>query len=152
MADSIQKDPQGPDWPLGFIAVAVPSTPVSIMSKVDPNNVNSPGQSIPSGGTLPAGALSYTIRAKKIIFQARKPGASNTGTVVNTGNIYIVRVGVGAGTGNRVDQGSIIRTIQPTDPPWEMHVDEDGSESLNPYRYFVDADTAGDGVYPLLII
>src|SRR5713226_6520370 len=98
MANSILKDRHGPDWPLGFIQVVTPGTPVNIMSVVDPSNLNDPATPTPST----AGADEFTVRAQQIAFLAFKPGASH-GTQNNTGNIYIVRKGSGGGSGNRDD-------------------------------------------------
>lgn len=152
MANSIQQDSRGPDWPLGCVTIVTPGTPVNIMFNVDPNNVNDPSAPVPSGtGTFPALTLPYTPKCQQIIFQALKPGASH-GTAANTGNIYIVRKGVGAGTGNRDDQGSIIFTLTPTA---NLLVFPNGYglvDSINPYRYFIDGDTAADGCYITLII
>lgn len=146
MANSIQIDPQGPDWPIGFIKVVTPGTPVGLMSVVDPNGVNDPSTATP--GT--SGAAEYTIRAQQIMIQALKPGASH-GTTFNTGNVYIMRKGAGSGLGNRDDTGSIVATLNPGQTFFMS------SAALNhnvwsPYRYSVDADNANDGVFVTLIM
>ena len=141
---SIQKDRQGPDWPLGTIVVVTPGTPVSIMSLVDPNNLNAPGT--PTPGT--SGADEYTVRAQQICFQGFK--ANTHGLQANTGNIYIVRKGV-QGAGNRDDYGSIVAVIPSGLTMWLA------SAALNrnvfsPYRYFIDADNANDACQVTLLI
>jgi hypothetical protein len=146
MANSIQRDIHGPDWPLGSIAVAVPGTPVVITSLIDPSDVNEPDT--PTPGT--SGAGEYTIRAQQILFQGVKSNAGS-GTVNNTGNIYIVREGAGGGSGNRTDFGSIVAVIA----PGQTFIL--GSAALNrnvynPYRYFIDADNANDACQVTLII
>jgi hypothetical protein len=142
MTTTIQKDISGPDWPLGFINVATPGTPINFMANVDPNSVNSPG--------TPTSSISYeyTVRAEEIMVQAFKPASH--GTQNNTGNIYIMRRGV-AGGGNRDDTGSIVATLTPgqtlffTAAAVNVNV-------WNPYRYFIDADNSGDGAFVTLII
>jgi hypothetical protein len=146
MANSVQQDWNGPDWPLGFIDVATPGTPVGIMSLVDPSSVNSP--SSPTPGT--ADANEYTQRAQQIIFQAMKPGTTH-GTQNNTGNVYIVRVAQGSGTGNRDDYGSIVKTLV----PGETFILASAALNRNvfsPYRYRIDADNAGDGAFVTLLM
>lgn len=146
MTASVQQDRSGPDWPLGFISVATPGTPVGMMSLVDPTGVNDPAS--PTPGT--SGADEYTARAQQIMIQGMKPGASH-GTANNTGNIYIVRKGQGAGAGNRDDTGAIVATIAPgqtlflASAPLNRNV-------WSPYRYSIDADNAGDGAFVTLII
>lgn len=131
MANSVQLDRNGPDWPLGFVAVATPGTPVSIMTNI----VN--------GGTWVTNS-EYDIRMCQILFDAHKPNGS-AGTVANTGNVYLVRVGVGAGLGNRTDYGSIIYTIPPGANSYFPLVAA-VRNVYSPFRYYVDADNAGDGV------
>lgn len=146
LTNSIQQDWAGPDWPLGFIKVVTPGVPVRITSVVDPNNVNDP--SSPSPGT--PGSNEYTQRSQQIMFQAFKPGASH-GTTYNTGNIYIVRRGCGGGGGNRDDMGSIVATLF----PGTTILLGSAAKNLNvwnPYRYYIDADNANDGVFVTLII
>jgi len=143
MTASIQRDVNGPDWPLGFIGVTTPGTPVGFMSVVDPTSDNAPG--------TPTNSTNYptTIRAEEIMIQAFKPAAS--GTQFNTGNIYIVRRGAGGGSGNRDDTGSIVATLTPgqtlffTAAAVNVNV-------WSPYRYSVDADNPGDGAFITLIV
>jgi hypothetical protein len=145
MTNSVHRDYQGPDWPLGWIQVVTPGTPVEIMSLVETTQPepNEP-ETLSSGG-----GGEYTFRAQQILFQAYKPGTH--GMVPNTGNIYLVRDGVGSGTGNRDDQGATVVVIQPGQT-FSL-----GSAALNrnvfsPFRYSVDADNGGDGVLVTMII
>jgi hypothetical protein len=146
MTASIQKDRVGPDWPLGYINVATPGTPIGIMSVVDPTGVNDPAS--PTPGT--PGADEFTVRAQQIVIQAYKPGPSH-GMVRNVGDIYVVRKGVSPGTGNRDDTGSIIFVLEPgqtltlASAPLNRNV-------FNPYRYSIDADNANEGAIVTLII
>ncbi len=142
MTTTIQKDIHGPDWPIGFINVTTPGTPVGFMINVDPNAYNAP--------ETPTGAFSYeyTIRAEEIMVQAYKPAAH--GTQNTTGNIYIVRRGV-AGGGNRDDTGSIVATLVPGQTLF-FTAAAVNRNVWNPYRYFVDADNSGDGAFITLIV
>jgi hypothetical protein len=154
MANSIMKDRQGPDWPLGVIAVGTPGTPVNIMSLVDPTNLNAPQGAVPAASAnntgAPTGGNEYTERAQQIIFQAYKSN-SGTGLTSNTGNIYIVRSGAGGGSGNRTDFGAIVACLSPgqtlilVGAPMNKDV-------FSPYRYRIDADNAGDSCLVTLII
>jgi len=141
MANSIQKDREGPDWPLGSIVVATPSTLVGIMSVVDSGSVDSPGVGGATSGE-------YAVRAQQIIFQAFK---ASGGLAVNTGNIYIVRTGVGAGSGNRTDTGSIVAVLTPGQT-FVLGSAAFNRNVYNPYRYRIDADTANDACQCTLII
>lgn len=146
MTASVQQDHQGTDWPLGFIAVVTPGTPVNFMSLVDPANLNDPATYTPDT----PGAAPYTVRCNQIEVWALKPGTSH-GTQVNAGNVYIVRKGVSPGTGNRDDTGSIVATLFPGQS-WKLPASPLNRNVLSPYRYSVDADNAGDGVMVTLII
>lgn len=145
MANSIQLDIQGPDWPLGSIVVTAPGTPVNIMKLVDSTNSQAP--QTPVSDVNPR---QYTPRCQQIIFQGFKTNAG-TGLVVNTGNIYIVRTGVGAGTGNRADMGSIVAVIAPGQSFVLASAPINGNV-YNPYRYFIDADNANDAAQVTLLI
>ena len=147
MGVSVHKDKQGPIWPLGQIAVVTPGTQVSIMSLVDSTNVNAPES--PTPGT--SGADEYTSRAQQIIFQAYKAGA---GTILagNTTNklVYVVRKPT-PGNGGTGDTGVVVVALS----PGQTFVL--GSAALdrnvyNLYEYFIDADTAGDGIQVTAII
>jgi hypothetical protein len=145
LANSVHQDRHGPDWPLGNIVVAVAGTPVNIMSLVDSTSVNAPENASSSQ------TAEYTVRAQQIIFQALKAGAGPPALTNNTGLLYIIRKGAGVGTGNKTDLGTIIKVLAPGET-WVL-----GSAALNrnvydPYRYYVDADTAGDAALVTLII
>lgn len=140
---SVQQDKLGPDWPLGFIKVVTPGVPVGIMSLVDPTSVNDPSTSDP-----PTAGYEIPIQCNQIVFQGFKPGAAH-GTQNNTGNVYIMRKGVG-GDGSRDDDGSRVATIAPGQTYTLAPAATKGA-AFSPYRYFVDADNANDGVYPLLV-
>lgn len=148
MADSIQKDRNGPDWPLGVIVVATPGTPVGIMKLVDPNSYNAPETAVPQVPPLPSNE--YTVAAQQIMFQGFKKDVTH-GLTMNTGNIYVVRRGQGTGAGNRDDYGSIVAVISPgatfflASAPLNLNV-------FSPYRYFIDGDNADDAAVVTLII
>ena len=154
MPNSIHKDKQGPDWPLGNIVVVAPGTPVSIMSLVDPNSLNASGSASPTASAnntgAPAGGNEFTERCQQIIFQAYKSAGAN-GLNTNTGNIYIVRKGVGAGTGNRADLGSIVAVLQ-SGQTFSVGSSALVKDVFSPYRYFIDADNVNDGCQVTLFI
>lgn len=133
MANSVMRDIQGPDWPLGLITVAAPSTPVDVMSLVDPNVTET------ESGTLNPEFTS--ARFQQIIFQAVKSVAP---VVANAGAIYIVRKGAAGGSGNRTDIGAIVAILQPGQT-FILGAPALSNNVLSPYRYFIDADNAGDG-------
>src|SRR5262252_4665311 len=106
MANGIQKCPSGPFWPLGNL-VPTPSTPMNMMSNVDPNVVNAPQSPVP--GTV--GGNEYTVRCNQIVIQGMKD--SGTGLTDNTGNIYVIQKGsTSHGSNNRTDKGAIILTVK----------------------------------------
>ncbi|MGH7182116.1 MAG: hypothetical protein ACREJN_09080 [Nitrospiraceae bacterium] len=144
MADSINKDIQGPDWPLGVIVVTVPGTPVNIMSLVDPTNASDP--STPVTAATP---VQYTPRCNQIIFQGFKKNAG-VGLVANTGLIYIVRVPVG-GPGNRTDYGGMVCALSPGQT-FVLDASAPDNNVFSPYRYLVDADNANDSALVTLVI
>jgi hypothetical protein len=144
MTASVQLDRLGPDWPIGLIKVTTPGTPVSIMSLVDPNGYNDP-----STATLPQ-SNEYTPAAQQIFFSGYKAGASH-GMVQNTGNVYIVRKGVGSGTGNRDDTGSIVHVLAPGET-WYLASAATNLDVFSPYRYYLDADVAGEGALVTLLV
>ena len=134
MANSVHRDRHGPDWPLGSIVVAAAGTPVSIMSLVDAANANDPSTATTSASD------EYTVAFGTIIVQGFKSSAP---MVANVGNLYLIRKGVGGGSGNRADQGVIVLIIPPGGTGTL------GAAALvrnvfNPYRYFLDADNSGD--------
>jgi len=148
MANSVEKLPYGPIWPLGNITVATPGTPVGIMSLVDPSAYNQP--ETPSS----TNSYEYTVAAQQILFIAQKPGASH-GTQVNAGNVYLVMYAArtGSGAGNRDDMGTLIWTFANTagsnlflaSAPLDRN-------KYNPYALYLDADNAGDGCSVSLLI
>lgn len=154
MANSIIQDPQGVEWPLGFVAVATPGTPVNIMVNVDANNVNAPGSSTGIPGT-PAIAAEYTPRCHKVFIQGFKPGNNNNGMIGNTGNVYVMRsLGPGnqngGGPGNRSDSGAMVFVVPPQGFA-TLPADEMDAATISPYRYSLDADVAGEGALVVLV-
>jgi hypothetical protein len=144
MANSIRKDKQGPLWPLGSIVVAVAGTPVRMTSVVDPTNVNAPESA------TSATSDEYTVRAQQIFIQGMKSNAGS-GLTNNTGNIYVLLKGVGAGTGNRTDTGVIVLTV----PSGQTAVFASAPMNRNvfsPYELWIDADNAGDAAQCTLVI
>lgn len=144
MANSVHQDRQGPDWPLGNIAVPTPGTPVNIMSLVDPTLKDAPENATSSN------TAEYTHRAQQIIFQAYKAGAGPPRLGANTGIVYIVRKAL-AGAGGVADVGTIVAALS----PGQTFIL--GSAALsrnvyNLYRYLIDADTANDGCEVTAII
>ncbi len=140
---SVQKDRQGPDWPLGLIIVVTPGTPVNIMSLVDPSLVNDPAAATSSTSD------EYTPRCQQITFQAYNGSAAH-GLTPNTGNIYICRKGV-QGAGNRDDFGSITEVLTPGQT-LSLGSSALVKNAFSPYRYSIDADTASDGCLVTLYI
>lgn len=146
MALSVMLDQNGPDWPLGIIIVVTPGTPVSIMSLVDPNSVNAPNTATTAAT---AGEYEYSPLCQQIAFLAVKAGASH-GTQNNTGNIYIVRQGV-QGAGNRDDYGAMVWALGPGSNLFLSSAPL-VRETFSPYRYYIDADNAGDSCLVTLLI
>lgn len=128
----------GPDWPLGFIKVVTPGTPVSIMSVVDPNNYDAPGTL-----TKPQ-SNEYTVRCYRLTFMGYQPVASPGGFTPNAGNVYIMRAGVGGGLGNYTDTGALVKVLAPAET-YEIDAAALNRNVFSPYRYYLDADTANDG-------
>lgn len=127
----------GPDVPLGFIEVLVPGTPVQITSVIDPTGALSPDVSNRSGGPL------YPpLRFQQLVFRGMKPNATPdaAGFKDNTGNVYIVRQG-----GSINHSGLIVAIIKPGETLFLSGAPRVG-DTYNPYRYYVDAENAGDGV------
>lgn len=133
---SVQKDRQGPDWPLGAIAVAAPGTPVRITSLVDSTNVNAPETATSTSSD------EYSPLCQQIMFQGFKSNAG-TGLVPNTGNVYVMRLGV-AGAGNRTDFGSMVAVLLPGQTVF-IASSARNRDTFSPYRYYLDADNAADG-------
>jgi hypothetical protein len=147
MANTVLQDRNGPDWPLGFINVVTPGTPVNIMSLVDATNVNDPATATP--GT--AGANEYTPRAYQINFTGVRLGASH-GLRDNQANAYVVRFAAkGAGSGNYDDPGVIVAVIKPGQT-FVLTAAALNRNVFSPYRYYIDADTASDGALVTMLI
>ena len=147
MALSVMKDREGPDWPLGFVAVPHNGTPVCIMHNVDANNNWAPAVSNAPGQTP---GPEYTPTCHKIGIQGYHPGSSNNGMVINTGNVYVLRVPVG-GNGNRTDSGAMVKVV-PQGGDYVIPSAETQLQTLSPYRYFLDADVNGDGALVTLYV
>jgi hypothetical protein len=145
MANSVQKNPVGPFWPLGSIVVATPSTPVNFMSLVDGNLQGDPGVVAKYLGGVPE----YTVRAQQIIIQGFKSNAG-AGVANNTGNVYVIQKG-GTGSNNRTDFGSIILVVGAgltavlASAPMNRNV-------FDPYLLYLDADNANDAAQITLVI
>jgi len=136
MANSVHRDRQGPDWPLGNIVVPTPGTPVSIMSLVD--TLDDPNNPVP--GT--SGADEYTISFQQIMFQAIKAGAGPPRMTNNTGNVYVVRKAT-AGAGGTTDTGVVIKMLVPGET-FVLSSSALVKNIYNGYRYFIDSDSAND--------
>lgn len=132
---SVAQNRYGPVWPLGFIAVAAPGTPVCINKLVSPSGEHT--SSDPN--------TTQADRAQQLIFQAVKPGVAH-GTQPNAGNIYLVMKG-----GSRDDTGLILITITPgqtfflSSAPLNVNV-------LGLEWFYVDSDNAGDGAFVTAVI
>jgi len=136
---TVLQDVHGPDWPLGLITVAAPGTPIRFTSLVDPSNLNAPESSNVSGNTR-----EYSTRSQQLIIQAVKAGGG--GLVDNAGYTYIVRKG-----GSRGDPGTIIKRLSPGET-FFLSSAPAVIDVFSPYRYYVDADSAGDSVLVTLLI
>jgi hypothetical protein len=146
---SVQKDRQGPDWPLGLIIVTAPGTPVGIMSLVDPDSYNAPETAT---AVEPAGSAQnneYTELAQQIMFQGFKSNAG-TGVVNNTGNVYVMRKGV-QGAGNHTDFGSMVAVLPPGQTLF-LASSARNRACWGPYRYYIDADNANDAALVTLLV
>jgi len=156
MANTVDKNKQGPIWPLGNIVVGTPGTPVNIMSLVDPTLANDPNTANVPGAPA-TGADEYAVRCYGILIQPMKAGASH-GTQINAGNIYVIKRGTGAGTGNRDDLGVIIATLSqgaaatPVLPWAGLEAAPLNRNVFNPYDILIDADNAADGAQVTLLI
>lgn len=148
---SVRKDVNGPEWPLGLIVVATPGTPVGIMSLVDPTSVNDPNASNAPGPNNAPKASEYSWgRCQQIEFQAFKAGASH-GLQNNTGNIYIIRRGGTPGASNRDDYGSMVTVLTPGGAK-TLGSAAQVVDVFSGYDYLIDADNAGDSCLVTLII
>ena len=146
MANSVQKNPQGPLWALGNIVVVTPGTQVSIMSLVDPSLIQAPEIPTTYGGLV----QEYTVRAQQISFQAFKAGGAPPKLTPNTGNIYIIAKPL-AGAGGVADVGTVLWVLTPGQT-WNLGSSARNNNVYSPYEIFVDADTAADAVQVTLNI
>lgn len=146
---SVHLDTNGPDWPLGFIDVTNPGTLVNIMVNIDAfllaqgGVTNNPDSSASS-------AREYSYRCNQIMFIAQKPKQGG-GTQLNSGNVYIMRAPAQIQTGGKGDTGSLYMPLTPG-AIHTLAVPALDRNTLNPYRYFLDADNAGEGAFVTLII
>jgi hypothetical protein len=128
-------DYNGPDVPLGFVKVVAPGTPVQLTSVIDPTGVLAPEVS-----NKASGPLYPPLRFQQLMLTAMKPNAQGGGMQDNTGTIYIVRSGY-----TRADPDGMVAIIKKgvtlflASAPSVL-------DTWNPYRYYVDADNADDGV------
>jgi len=151
---SVYQDFFGVDWPLGVVVVAAPGTPVNIMKNVDPANNMAPGTQVGPGFQVNPGP-EYTPRCHKIFFQGYHAAANNNGLIQNTGQVYVMRSPGPAnnypgGTGNRADSGAVVAVVPPGGNLTLPAMEYDG-ETISPYRYTLDADTANEGALVTLI-
>lgn len=140
MANTILKDRQGPDWPLGYVNVPTPGTPVRLTVNVDANNTNAPETA--SNSTTDE----YLFTFQQLLFQGFKPAANNNGMIVNTGNVYILRFNAnGAGAGNKTDQGVMVAILGNNGQSIVLSAGYAVNDVWNPYRYALDTDNANEG-------
>jgi len=147
MSNTVLQDRKsGPDWPLGFVDVATPGTPVRLTVNVDPSNVNAPetGQSNQYGAVVTGDE--YTPRFQQLMVQAMKPaGGVSHGMVPTTGNVYLLRyASAGAGSGNRDDPGVMVKILLPGETFFLASAPL-VKDVWSPYRYALDVDNANDG-------
>jgi len=145
MANSILQDRYGPDFPLGFLKVATPGTPVGVMSVVDPNNYNAPGTPTSKNSD------EYTFNCQSLIFMGYQPTGSSPAYQPNTGNVYIVRKPAGGGSGGAADSGVLVKVLAPAET-WELSAAALNRNSFSPYRYYIDADNANDGAMVTAVV
>lgn len=151
---TVLRDRQGPDWPLGLIAVVTPGTPVSIMSIVDSANSDDPATATPPNPGVPSPpkpgtdpSNEYTVTCQQIIFQGYKAGAAPPVAAMNSGLVYIIRKGAAGAS----DTGTIVKILQPGET-WVLASSALNSNVFSPYRYKLDADNAGDGALVTLLV
>ena len=143
MPNSVHQDRSGSNWPLGFVTVPTPGTPVRLTANVDPNNYDAP--ETPTSGL---GGQRPTPTCNQIILQGYKPaGGQSHGLIPNTGRVYILRKPTAAGSGNYDDTGVIVGVIEAGGGAYNLP--PSGGlpiTSLSPYQFYLDADVAGEGV------
>ncbi len=122
----------GPDLPLGLIVVDAPGTKKRLTALIDPTDTYAPGGS--SERLSPA--------FQQIMIQGMKDGGLGGDRLVdNTGNIYVVRSDDDAGV-DGID-GTVVAVIKPGQTVW-LSAAPMAKNVLSPYRYYLDADNAGD--------
>lgn len=136
MANSVLTNRTGQFWPLGFIKVPTAGTPVCIMSVVDANNTNAPGNQT---NTL---SDEYPWVVRGLAVNGWKPNANNNGLQVNSGNVYILAQG--NGSQNRADYGVYIGVVVPGGS-FFLPEGPTGMDLINPYGIFLDTDNNNDG-------
>jgi hypothetical protein len=144
---SIHRERSSPDWPLGYINVPTPGTPVNIMSLVDPAGNDDPAT--PSTYAGPAGQ-GKTPTCSAVTFQGYQPDAGNSTWTPNSDLVFVMRKGTGTNSGNRTDTGSVVAILP---PGGSVTLPESGGEpitSFSPYRYWLDAVSANDGANVVL--
>jgi len=109
------------------------------MILVDPTLKNDPDVQ-----NLTGNRSEVTRRCVAIQFEACKPVAAG-GTTNNAGRVYVVRH-----HGSRQNTGTIVKTLIAGEL-WRLEVDK-RMNSLSPYRYWIDVDNVGDGVFVTLFI
>ncbi len=132
---SVLKNVRGPVWPLGFIKIVAPGTPVRITSLIDAGAVNAPGASNRSGATL-----EYTPSVNKIVFRGSKTAAH--GMVNNANPVYVV---MGSAADARDDPGRIVAVVTPGTTV-EIIASPLVKNVFNLYDFYVDGDSADDGL------
>lgn len=128
-------DYNGPDVPLGWVGVVAAGTPVQLTSVIDPG-----GTLAPEVSNRTAGMLYPPFRFQQLILTGMKPKGGG-GAENNTGNVYIVRAGY-----TRADLDGVVAIIA-AGQTFFLASSTQITDTWNPYRYWVDADNAGDGVY-----
>lgn len=137
MALSVEKLYTGPVWPLGYVNVSANGTPVNIMVNIDATNLNAPQTA--SNNT---NQTEYTRACRAVAFQGYKPGANNSGMVVNSGNVYILVPG--NGSGNRTDSGAMVKVLPPGGD-FVLSSIVPGVDMFSPYGILLDSDNNNDG-------
>ena len=134
---TVIQDFSGPDIPLGAVLVPTPGTPVQLTFTIDPTGLYAPDKSNISGGKL------YPpLRFQQIIFYAYilNPAGGAHGMIKNTGRVYIHRKG-----GSRDDTGLVVAILEPGATFFLASAPKIG-DTFSPYRYWIDSDSANDGV------
>ena len=142
MALSVERNVNGPVWPVGLATVAASGTPVNVMKAVDSTLGNAPESSAP---TITG---EYPVRCQQIIFQALKSVAP---VVQNVGPAYVLIPPAAGGTGNKTDSGALVKVLAPGET-FILGAAALSHNVFNPYQYLIDADNAGDGVLVTLLI